>query len=97
MQLPLKSNTAEEAKPYLIFLYLTLSCFILLYLTLPDFTFFAYLSRMSYADHAGIPEERLGGPSNMLNQSRLGTTLPSATPLRGLLMDKSCRDGGGQK
>ena len=37
-------------------------------------------------------------PANMLNQSQLGTISPSATRLRGLLIEKRCRDGeGGQK
>ena len=61
--LRLETDAAEKVTSYFIFLCFTLSYFILLYLTLPDFTFFAYVSRMSYADHAGTPEERFGSPS----------------------------------
>ena len=54
-----RDRCRREGNPFnFILLYLTL-----LYLTLPDFTSLAYLSRMSYAEHASIPEERLGGLS----------------------------------
>ena len=61
--LRLEAVAVEKATPYFIFLGFTLYYFVSLYPTLPDFTFFAYLSRMSYADHAGVPEEWLGGLS----------------------------------